>query len=792
MNQDLLQQLSRLRNEPAHGQQRSDAASLGKRLQELGVSVPVADMQWFVADLLRGFGRTGERFVPPVLLSVIQALLRGRSADIACDPWAGFGVLAATVQDTVRPRKTFACTPNSQDVALARVLTPELDWHAGEPLAFLGTLEDPVDVIASVLPFGLKTSQAVDLRGESGEIVRCSGDLGSLLLAAASMQLSPSGIGLFVVATRFFFTPQSVLRDFPRLGLGVEAALAAPAGSFAPVTNIATSLVVVRKQRSTRMFVAQLSQDTHTNRQILVNLREGRGDGPLEFGRFVVPGEFRSLDSLRLAEQLRQAEDRFHVSAMRLGDLALEICRGRPGDDFSFPVADNAFYIPLIGISNVVDSSEAMTLKRHNYAQVVVDRTRSDARFVARFLNSDLGRAIREANKSGTTIPKLNTSGIKELPIFVPHLTTQEKILDTAGKLVAQKNTILGLQNELDLLHRELWNTPGKCDDISSRLHVFASRLSQGAAPHASATLDQWFETLPFPLASILRAWQATASQDFKTKYEHLLHFFEAAAEFIGIIYLSAFASRPEVFADHRERLWEAWKRQNLSLERASFGTWKVVVEYLSNQTRRLLSGDAEKRSLCAELFVDQTLALPEMLAQSKLAEALSAAIKMRNDWIGHGGVVSQPEAQLRDGILQTQLENLRRLMADGWHRVRLLRCLQCQPRQGVFENEVAILVGSNSEFLKETRSMSSWLDVERLYLASDDSGRGLLILPFILVDLPPASVKSACYFFNRVEKDCARFISYHFVDQPELKLPRANIADAMRFLTNGSVGDDH
>jgi hypothetical protein len=428
------------------------------------------------------------------------------------------------------------------------------------------------------------------------------------------------------------------------------------------------------------MFVAQLSQDPHTNRQIVANLRETRADGALELGRFVTPDEFRGLDSLRLAEQLRQAEHRFQGPAVTLGNLAQEIRLGRPGDEYSFPKVDNAFYIPLIGISDVVDSSEAMTLKRQNYAQVVVDVARSDARFVARFLNSELGRAIREANKSGTTIPKLNTSGLKALQIFVPSLATQKKILDTAARLAAEQNMLLGLQNDLDAMRRELWNSPDQCEDLDSKVLAFSGRLTAGVAQHVSSTLDQWFETLPFPVASILRAWQATPSQDFKTKYEHLLHFFEGAAEFLSIIYLSAFTSRPELFADHREKLREAWKKQNLSLQRATFGTWKVVVEYLSKQTRALLSSDAEKRALCAEIFADPTQVLPEMLAQTGVAGVLSAANKMRNDWAGHGGVVSQAEARLRIEQLLAELQKLRVVMADGWRQVQLIRCLQCQP----------------------------------------------------------------------------------------------------------------
>jgi hypothetical protein len=204
MNQGLLQELKKLRNEIAHGQRHANADSLGKRLTELSISVPAEDLQWFAADLLRGLSNMGEHFVPPALLSVIRLLLDSRAAAVSCDPWAGLGVLAATVREAVQARKTIACMPNPQSIALGQVLAPQLDWHAGDPLAFLETLTDPLDVIASVLPFGLRDSRAVELRGESGELVRCTGDLGSLLLAAASSRLSPEGLGIFVVTPSFF------------------------------------------------------------------------------------------------------------------------------------------------------------------------------------------------------------------------------------------------------------------------------------------------------------------------------------------------------------------------------------------------------------------------------------------------------------------------------------------------------------------------------------------------------------------------------------------------------------
>jgi hypothetical protein len=574
--------------------------------------------------------------------------------------------------------------------------------------------------------------------------------------------------------------------------LRIEAALELPAGSFAPYSNISAYVVVLRKQPLAQMFVGRLSQDRNTNVQIVANLRLRRADGPVEMGRMVAVEDFRGIEALRLAEDLEEAEQHFGTQAVRLGDLTKELRLGRPTAGFAFPSADNAIFIPLVGNSDVVASPEEMTLKGQNYCQLEIDSNLSDARFVARFLNSELGRAIREANKSGSTIPKLNSAGVQDLRVFVPPLSVQQRVLDLTARIGIETNTVLSLQNELSELTRELWANPGRLDQLDQRLRDFSTRLSPGAATHAAMTLEQWFETLPFPLASILRAWQATPSQDHKVKQEHLLHFFEATAEFLSIIYFSAFSSRPELFAEHKQKLIEAWRKQHLSLERATFGTWKAVVEYFAKQTRILLGGDAESRAICKGLFADESLVLPQMLASRELASILSATNKMRNDWAGHGGVVSQAEAKSRNAQLVAELLKLREAMSDVWSHVHLIRGLGSQPRRGVFENEIAVMMGSNSEFLKESRTMTIYLDVERLYLMPTDSGRALELLPLVQVGPSPASAKNACYFFNRVETDGVRFVSYHFVDQPERKEQSAEATEVIRLLTETVSNNDH
>jgi hypothetical protein len=302
-------------------------------------------------------------------------------------------------------------------------------------------------------------------------------------MVATALHLSSSGVGLFVVTPSFFFSQRSVFQQFNRIGLSVEAALALPSGTFAPYTNISAYLIIVRRKSAARMFVAKLSGDEGTNIQILDNFRQGREGGALELGRFVDPFSFTSLEAIETAERFGEAERRFAAPAVRLDELATAINLGRFGDDFAFETQDNALFIPLIGNSDVVDSLEYLTLKKQNYAQVVIDPSLSNARFVVRFLNSDFGKELRQQSKTGAVIPKLNKQTLKELRVFVPDFQTQRRMLEIEAQMTAEQNTLLGLQNELGEFRRELWAKETR--SMSTWLDVECLYLSKKDSGHA-------------------------------------------------------------------------------------------------------------------------------------------------------------------------------------------------------------------------------------------------------------------------------------------------------------------
>jgi uncharacterized coiled-coil protein SlyX len=785
MNKELWQKLDQLRSLPLSGHE-----GLADYFQKEGIRFATQDLAIWGQFWPARFGRSGAGVhVPEWLAGVFCALAKEASPKTLCDPWAGVGFLVGALHAACQPEQALAFTQNHADHELGQVLVPEVGWQLGEPLGLLDSLPQPLDVFASILPMGARASHPLRVTLTSGEAIELADDLGNLMMVAASMRLSASGVGLFVVTPSFFFRQQSVFHRFSDLGLGAEAAFALPSGTFAPFTKIPTYLVVVRRRPSTRMFVAQLSADKNTNLQVIAHFRQGTEGGSLELGRFVAAETFRSIEQLRASDAWTAAEERFGVQASTLSELSDVITLGRPGTEFAFQSRENAIYVPMIGKSDVLESPGELTLKPQNYAQVVIGPSRSNAGFVARFLNSEYGKQLREEAKTGF-IPKLNKQTLRELRVFVPDLQTQRQMLELETRITTEQNTVMALQNEISELRRDLWANPKSAAQVREKIDGLARQLAGGATQHASESLDQWFETLPFPQASILRAWQATPSQDFKTKYEHLLHFFEGTAEFVSIILLSAFDSNSAVFAPHRQKLTETMQKQNLSFKRATFGTWKLVVEYLGKQTRDLLNENGKReedakndRALCAAMFADSSLSLPEALSRKELAAIFSTTNEMRN--LGrHGGVVGQDEAELRNQQLLAEVQKLREVIAGTWVDTQMIHALHCRPRRGVFENEVAILMGSNNEFLKETRAMATWLDVERLYLSKKDSGKALKLLPLIQVGPSPQSAKNACYFFSRLEREGARFVSYHFTDKPELTGQFADATEAISLLT--------
>ena len=231
------------------------------------------------------------------------------------------------------------------------------------------------------------------------------------------------------------------------------------------------------------------------------------------------------------------------------------------------------------------------------------------------------------------------------------------------------------------------------------RLTALSARLSEGPKKQTAEPLDKWVETLPFPLASILRKWQATRRDDSDKTVRHLSHFFETSTEFIAVILLSALSSQ-----EYQEELDQDLEKRNKSLRRADFGTWKAVVEFLGKKVRDQIKGSQDQRTHCGEMFADPSLRLPEVLSRLDLLEIIKTTNTIRDQIVHPNRFLAPEEAKPFHDKLLPELIKFREVMGNLWSSVQLVHALHNTPRRGFHENEVEILMGSNSEVLMATR----------------------------------------------------------------------------------------
>ena len=119
-----------------------------------------------------------------------------------------------------------------------------------------------------------------------------------------------------------------------------------------------------------------------------------------------------------------------------------------------FEDIDNAFYIPAVGRTEVLEEIPKMTSKKkpHNYFQIVVNNHRVKKKYLANYFNSDHGQKSIELEFSkyaGAVIARLRKSDVENILIPVPNLGIQDQIIDNIAKLKKVKELLSTIEESL-------------------------------------------------------------------------------------------------------------------------------------------------------------------------------------------------------------------------------------------------------------------------------------------------------------------------------------------------------
>ena len=159
-----------------------------------------------------------------------------------------------------------------------------------------------------------------------------------------------------------------------------------------------------------------------------------------------------------------------------------------------------------------------------------------------------------------------------------------------------------------------------------------------------------------------------------------------------------------------------------------------------------------------------------ELLINSKIQDILQQANKIRNDSQGHGGAIGDEQAKFIHGDLFNLVQELRGVYGRSWLNYQMIQPQSGRYKNGIHEVNCKRIMGSRSSpFVEMVFKSEHALESNSLYLFDEVNQSGLKLQPFIEVIPSPVKQAVACFFYNRIEQEGARWISYHFEQESEI-----------------------
>ncbi|RNI22655.1 restriction endonuclease subunit S domain-containing protein [Rufibacter latericius] len=703
-------------------------------------------------ELLASISNFSSVIAPTYLLDFFNDLAEFIKPNSHLDPWVTF---SSPIVYQKSDASTALCI-STGEAALIRAISPEagLNLIEGDPVVLLGKITSKFDLISCFSPFLGGQIDAQEILKASG-LKKVSG-VGEILLLMSANLLTDKGKGMFLLPPSFLFD-KTVKENLERQGVFIEAVFTMVSGSYMPHTNIAPSLIVFSKVPTPKTFVAEISKDAETNKVILNHFKTKKDANAVQLGCWTDFKTFTSLQSLVSEKDLQSMIKRIGFPPFKLSDitLAINILKGDAPEEVV--ALENCIYLPRVGNSLVVTSPLSLKIKPKNCYQIQLDGSVANSAYVAKYFNSLIGKRLRESMEVGTSIRQIPKSALTGCTIYLPDVPTQLNLIELDNKIDQ-------FSLRLDELKRDLWRQPNSYKNIQKELKGINNEEK----------LEHWIDNLPFPISSIL--WRYYATQDNGRKVEHLFHFFEALSEFLAMIMLSALVRDKEFYKKESHKWIDTNGKFKDWYLRATFGNWNNLTANLSKATRQYLT-DKEGSKIIKKAFGNPSDGFLNMLTTKQVVVILTEVAGLRNQWKGHGGITSDEENKQRVLRLEQYLNELRKLIADGFDDVRMV-----SPRAGELENglwsfQARELIGAKSPFREVEVKSFFGLDRKKLYLVHGEQPTPVELLPFIRYN----EASNACYFYTSIQGSNVRWVSYHFDVNPELNEPLGNdLADAL------------
>lgn len=672
-----------------------------------------------------------------------------------------FGLLPLRIEEHLRSSKeisNFTCvtfSPRHSDEWFGNILNEtEVNPESGI-LDYLTETESTFDLVISMVPLGdFSSGSTWTFEINDTEISSCDEES---MIALSTSLLQEDGTGAFIVTAEFFSNatkPGSILHELDSLNICIKAIISLSEDNFL-FGDFYSFLIVIGRGKQEEVFASSFSEDSEWQFKQLRNFRERSSSNSLISGIWMSLAEGSKLLEVETREQILRRSSTGGGSEIRISEILLgEIVLASSIEDFPSKYGSFVF-IPRFQPDPAITSPDDAESDSSAYYVLETDPKKIDSKFLVTFLNASGITSLISRLWWALCRDRFDPAELAETMICLPSADIRDELRDQIHLIDAQLS-------RLSLLRQNLITRPDRAPE-------FKLQLKRMIPEESSLT---WIEELPFPLASILWSYQTTPRSE-KESFEKLLHFFEGLTQFLAIICLSAFSNNAVIWGDVRARIRDKLDENKLSLHRATFGTWKTIVEILFKQAREM-ANSKESRDTALEMFRCHSLIAMNELTSKDLVTVISRANKLRNDVTGHGGSVGKALAKEVHAELKRCLEDVRGAFGSTWQSFELIVPESSRYIDPYDVYSVRRITGARVPFpTGEIRIYNQRLHDGRLHLVNRITERGFALLPLVQVIPGPKSDVDACYFFNRVEgKDSMRYVSYHFDQEPTRTVP--------------------
>ena len=684
---------------------------------------------------------------PEPLADFIASIADFNEVKNVLDPVCRSGLLLRKVTDRTGAKSVYGVDSNPFSIEIARRI-----FSSSEPNMILGDvftqykeLPDVFDLIVAHLPFGVQLKEEVQSPLSDTRFART---LDVALTLWTLDRLTENGRALLIVPSSFFSKREAkrIHQVIIDKGFRIRAAIHISERTFHQ-SELSSYLIIIERGTQGKMFVGEFQNDSEHQKQLLRNLRSHEPGSRLGLGILCDLDSFRGFRNLSSSELLSRLVEERGWDGWSAEELIISAQSVKHEEIESLQYGFNSCFLRMIGNFKASTELEELTQgKSPDFNRIVylqVNPKLVDPRYLAQWFNeSPVGRATLATIVSGASIPSISLGDIKELKFYLPSLEEQHRAIESGAEIGR-------IRAVMDERESSLWGGDGNIRDIYQK---------------SEDGYEDWIDTLPYPLASILWRHYTMKYEPHKDRIEALLHFFEATAIFMTAVHISAFMADGQLW-DETQR--EFIEKKNWELQKASFGTWVMALKYLIKKCGELLN-DPNQSGLVQKIYSTSNEQILSMLSNPKLVKILRRANTARNKR-SHDGVMSESEKIKMHNDLQGYVREIRGIFGRSWLEFKLIQPWVSDHLNSKNINDVKakLLMGTRTPFEAIRLEFKHQLSKNELYLTDSTSQSALRLQPFIIVKQSPIPV---CYFFNERNKGRkSYFVSYHSELEPKI-----------------------